>query len=116
MENRMTDEQYAKVIACRDTSTKGRVSPSAMHDCADCGVSALDEFYMVWDEVWIAAGMEYPSLICGDGSLCIGCLEGRIGRQLNPLDFQPIPINAKGWTLKGIPRSTRLEERMGYSE
>jgi len=35
---------------------------------------------MVHDAVWSLAGMK-------DGFLCIGCLEARIGRKLEPRDF-----------------------------
>jgi hypothetical protein len=44
--------------------------------CVDCGVDTLPtdedsraEYYMVYDEVWAAAGMR------DQGHLCIGCLE-----------------------------------------
>jgi hypothetical protein len=40
------------------------------------------EVYMVRDPVWKAAGLE-PM----DGCICIGCLEKRLGRRLNPKDF-----------------------------
>ena len=53
------------------------------HIC-DCGTdttpSAGWEYYMVHDAVWSLAGMK-------DGFLCIGCLEARIGRKLEPRDF-----------------------------
>jgi hypothetical protein len=42
------------------------------------------EAYFVHDHVWKAAGMRGE---WGDGALCIGCLEKRIGRELKPDDF-----------------------------
>jgi hypothetical protein len=65
--------------------------------CIECGVNTAPaiwrgrqvepalpqswEFYWVKDKVWAAAGM-------GElGSLCVGCLEARLGRRLRPKDF-----------------------------
>lgn len=61
---------------------------------------------MVQDEVWMQAQLT-------DGMLCIGCLEQRIGRGLQPSDFTDAPIN--------LPRaigekSQRLNERLGYAD
>jgi hypothetical protein len=42
--------------------------------------------YMIHDSLWAAAG-------AGDGFLCIGCLERRLGRRLTPADFTAAPIN-----------------------
>lgn len=65
--------------------------------CVDCSVDtdSANEFYMVTDQVWHAAGM--PSGKTGNGPpgsrflnsdfLCIGCLESRLGRMLTPNDF-----------------------------
>jgi hypothetical protein len=53
-------------------------------DCCDCGIPY--EVYMVADRVWDqAAG--------GDRWLCVGCLEDRLGRELEPADFTPLPVN-----------------------
>lgn len=67
--------------------------------CKDCSVDTTPctgkrgcrhkgrwEYYMVDKELWKAAQMQ-------EGFLCIGCLEGRIGRQLRPHDFTSAPIN-----------------------
>jgi hypothetical protein len=74
----------------------------AHHECADCGAATtpgeieLDgkggfsitpapnswEHYMVGKRVWGKAGMAEAG-----GSLCIGCLERRLGRRLRPKDF-----------------------------
>ena len=62
--------------------------------CNDCGISTTPrtrrgsirhgswEWYMVHDYLWAHAGMT-------DGFLCIGCLERRLGRHLQPRDFVP---------------------------
>ncbi len=67
--------------------------------CRDCGVDTTPctgkrgcrhkgtwELYMVNGEVWAAAGME-------QGFLCVGCLENRIGRELDSFDFTSAPCN-----------------------
>jgi hypothetical protein len=68
--------------------------------CKDCGMDTTPssngqrgfrykgrwEYYMVHNSVWAAAGMR-------DGFLCIGCLETRLGRELNRDDFPDMPIN-----------------------
>ncbi len=56
--------------------------------CIDCRRPTHREYYMVRDEAWLAA---HPSR---DGMLCIGCLEGRLGRELLPGDFVDAPVNA----------------------
>lgn len=71
--------------------------------CLDCGVDthAIDEYYMVVDDLWLAAQPRRR------GSLCVGCLETRLGRQLVGGDFADLPVNADP-----IGRSARLEARM----
>lgn len=73
--------------------------------CIDCGINTLTEtgeYYMVRDDVWLAAAEDKNM-----GMLCIGCLEDRLGRQLNGLDFIDAPIN------KGVfPQSNRLQLRL----
>lgn len=44
------------------------------------------EFYMVTKELWTQFGAE-------TGYLCIGCLEQRLGRELNAADFTDCEIN-----------------------
>ena len=58
---------------------------------------------MVQSDIWKAHGVN-----TGNGMLCIGCLEKRMGRQLCRQDFADFPfheINAKG-------RSLRLQDRL----
>jgi hypothetical protein len=66
-------------------------------DCrADTGWDGLCEWYMVKDGVWEAAWPGSKKVITIGGRrdyLCIGCLEARLGRELNSGDFAPVPLN-----------------------
>jgi hypothetical protein len=72
------------------------------HDCdMDTGPCDEDgypvegwEGYMVKSDVWDAAVPDDPH----DMSvlLCVGCLEGRLGRRLGPEDFTAVGINEPG--------------------
>jgi len=64
--------------------------------CTDCGVDTVplylpdrSEFYMVHNALWDAHG-------CGEGYLCVGCFEARLGRTLAPADFSDVPLNDPG--------------------
>lgn len=71
-------------------------------DCVDCGVDTNNEYYMILDDIWEAFG-------AGDGMLCVGCLEHRIGRELDVSDFTNCPLNVidMGWH-----KSERLLDRL----
>jgi hypothetical protein len=75
-------------------------------DCADCGVDTNlnGEYYMVNDDMWETAAEDVV-----DGMLCIGCLEDRIGRELELKDFADVLLNNidMGWR-----KSDRLIERL----
>ena len=79
--------------------------------CLDCGVdtAAIDEYYMVTDEVWASANPADDPDEPGAGMLCIGSLERRLGRKLTPSDFTDCPVN----TDLAKPRSKRLLDRLG---
>jgi hypothetical protein len=83
--------------------------------CMDCGVDTfeIDESYMVSDEVWLAACPWNTAGAMFD-FLCVGCLEGRIGRRLEPGDFPDYPINHGRHYENGSPyaRSERLRARL----
>ena len=74
-----------------------------IRDCLDCGVHTGDiqEYYMVTDELWAEFGEK--------GMLCIGCLENRMGRRLEPEDFTNCPLNTDIFYHK----SGRLWHRLG---
>jgi hypothetical protein len=56
-------------------------------------IDSDSEVYTVRDAIWAKADM-------GDGCLCIGCLEKRLGRVLKPRDFSYHVFN----TMLGTPR------------
>ena len=76
-------------------------APRALFDpyCVDCNVNTneIDEYYMVTSDVWPLEG---------NGMLCIGCLEQRIGRQLTPADFTSVLVN------RDCKQSARLASRL----
>ena len=57
--------------------------------CLDCdeNTAAIGEGYMLRDDVWLEAN---PG---GEGMLCVGCVERRLGRHLRPDDFTDCPMN-----------------------
>jgi hypothetical protein len=75
--------------------------------CADCGWdTTLGEWFMVHDDIWLTAAMD------ADGGglerwLCVGCLERRLGRLLNPADFKDVPLHDRTWE-----QTPRLRSRM----
>ena len=72
--------------------------------CIDCGVDTFEigEYYMVYDPVWRAAGMEPDG-----GMLCLGCLSDRLGRRLYLDDFNPLPMNRRRCTARAILHAVR---------
>jgi hypothetical protein len=66
-------------------------------DCVDCHVNTFEikEYYVVTTKTWRKAGMKHP-FESGDGMLCIGCLESRLGRKLTSRDFYDCPANQGG--------------------
>jgi hypothetical protein len=71
--------------------------------CADCGVNtiAIREWYWLRDEIWEQAwpGTANAEIVTAEGNyLCIGCLEKRLGRELNGHDFGGAP------PVRGYPR------------
>jgi hypothetical protein len=85
---------------------------SGDRSASDCGVDVhlIDEYYSVCNDVWNQAWIgRYRSPI-GDGQLCIGCLEARLGRTLASDDFIAVPINDTA-----VPMSDRLRDRLALS-
>ena len=72
--------------------------------CLDCNVDtgAIYEHYMLVDSTW------YLIHDSNRGMLCIGCIEKRLGRQLNANDFNDSYLNNP----TTAPKSARLMERM----
>ena len=81
--------------------------------CRDCGIDTTSvtktgrrrrwEWYRVHDSIWRKARMT-------DGFLCIGCLERRLGRKLNPRDFTADSINIQ--SLFDFATTARLRDRL----
>jgi hypothetical protein len=76
--------------------------------CIDCGIDtdALDEDYMVLDEVWRTAHPEEA------GRLCVGCLEARLGRTLHRADFPRYVLSSFDADPFEMPVSERLKDRL----
>ena len=82
------------------------------------------EAYIVHNHVWEAAGMEPgtpnfsgKSGMIGDysGCLCIGCLEKRLGRRLQPYDFMAEHADG-GFNDPSLPGTRRRLERLTGAE
>jgi hypothetical protein len=67
--------------------------------------TAETEVYYVHPHVWEASGVGF-----WNGVLCIGCLEKRIGRRLQPFDF--MAEHAKGFNDPNLPGTQRRLERL----
>ena len=61
----------------------------SVFDCVDCGIDTKNEYYMVYDKVWVLSGLGFYN----NKMLCLNCLEKRIGRPLTKNDFPDMPIN-----------------------
>lgn len=69
--------------------------------CLDCGWNTWQplgqsEWYMVHNVIWQQSGVPTRKvMVPGEPGfyLCIGCLEIRLGRQLNGADFTDAPVN-----------------------
>lgn len=85
-------------------STKGIDMSRTRFLCTDCGIDTgkAGEYFMLRDEVWFSV---FPSKF---GMLCVGCVESRLGRELNPQDFNDSYLN----TSRKFARSIRLSSRM----
>ena len=72
--------------------------------CLDCGIDTgkAGEFYVLRDDVWLSVN---DSAI---GMLCVGCLEARLGRELQADDFTASYVNAVWFGVKSMRLLTRL--------
>lgn len=77
----------------------------AQRECLDCHKDTyqMEEYYMVTDAVWEEANPDHA------GMLCIGCLEERLGRELEFKEFLWCPLNVRN-VYEG---SERLRDRLG---
>ena len=101
-----------EVALCWEASFDALVEEGCGVRCRDCGMDVAPcdpdgypvdswEEYMVQDHVWGAAN--------GEGRLCIGCLEARLGRRLTAQDFTDCLLNTDPDQI----RSDRLRGRLG---
>jgi hypothetical protein len=87
--------------------------------CHDCSVNTVPlerprEYYEVYDSLWQDQA-EAPGVGQADNGvqgfyLCIGCLEERVGRELDRGDFKRFPANKPSAWL-----SDRLNNRLGWA-
>ena len=75
--------------------------------CLDCKTDTYEigEYYMVHHDLWETANPKIK------GMLCIGCLERRLGRELDYTDFTWSPLNLGNLFIG----SDRLRARMDAS-
>lgn len=74
--------------------------------CIFCSFNTLygREYYMVLDDIWLAVNPK------DKGMLCIGCVEKKLGRDLERADFTDAPINSLTiWGGKSPRLSNRLQ-------
>lgn len=73
--------------------------------CLDCRVHTgeINEYFMVHDDLWFSVNPD------GEGMLCLGCLEARLGRPLAAADFTDAPVNRQSFARQ----SERLRTALG---
>jgi hypothetical protein len=101
--------------------------------CIDCNIdtsntNGIQEYYHVHNFVWCEAigfdpmvvldkngryHYDYIDEVQNVGMLCLGCLESRLGRKLEPDDFSDAPIN---FGSKAFERSDRFKNRLGINQ
>ncbi len=81
--------------------------------CIDCNNTT--EFYMLEDEVWLAAVPDYHArryqqhVYC-----CLSCVETRLGRKLTTKDFTNAKINSALFWGYSLAKRERFEEGGSY--
>ena len=103
------DRPLAATAAARDSGDTRCVDCGAIVSHAKWAPGKQYEHYIVHQPLWEQAGSP-------NGYLCIGCLENRLGRELNKRDFpEGVPVNSLGpendryaWS----DRTPRLRDRL----
>lgn len=105
MDNRTLQDMITEYEELYDEDYAAEKTDFTQFECLDCSVNTcfIDEYYMVFDEVWLLANPARK------GMLCIRCLEKRIGRELVSNDFTGAPVNFLP------PYSNLLTSRLGSS-
>jgi hypothetical protein len=88
-----------------DAEAEAHFGANADAEPMEVTLTDLCELYLVKKKVWRAAGMRPWG-----GCLCIGCLEKRLGRRLQPKDFSPDDPYAH------LPCTDRLADRRDFFE
>ena len=105
----MDEKLFDDPMTCRSCGGSGKRHPDnngTAFNCHDCGKPSGG--YMVHNRIWNLAWPDYvekkrelmrkykgtPEHFRAHLSLCLGCLEKRLGRELEDTDFDPsLPIN-----------------------
>ena len=100
----VTPELIEKQLTERKARREKAIARRSCVDCPrdTCPPRQPDEWYMIRDALWSAAGMTPDG-----GCLCIECLENRIGRQLTYTDFTNARVNDPNGS-----HSVRLRDRL----
>lgn len=99
------EKQVISQVEGKPAIVLAQVEKESSMNCRGCGVDTaeIDEYYMVQFDLWkIYVPKEIQRQV-----LCIGCLEGYLGRQLVSEDFIEAPINYSP------SKSERLMNRLG---
>jgi hypothetical protein len=78
----MVEAGYVQPLEPETCALCGGYDPRPCRDCA--APTFPHEIYMLRNEVWDATGCAPDG-----GSLCVGCAEKRLGRELTAADFHP---------------------------
>lgn len=99
------DEDCCEHCAGEEGSYSLTAEEIEMFTCKGCRFDTFenDEYYMVQFSMWQTV---VPTHL-RDAMLCIGCLEGYLGRKLSTSDFTEAPVNYMG------EKSDRLKDRLG---
>lgn len=75
----------------------------------DCGVDTgkIHEYYFIHTALWLSVVTNIT------GMLCIGCLETRLGRELQPSDFTSAHINNPKGNMMSVRLLSRLRHKNG---
>lgn len=78
--------------------------------CTDCDFDTKTEYFMLEHDLWSKVNNGRRQ-----GFLCIGCVEVRLGRELNAFDFLDAPVNQPEVVHprnRAVQRSDRLMARL----
>jgi hypothetical protein len=101
------EEEEPKICVDCGADTAPCKAAAAWDPCPEgCDHTGTWEWYAVLDVIWAEVG--------GPPTLCIGCLERRLGRPLTAADFADLPINEPARC--DSPRLTAARNRVGGND